>query len=138
MTWDSVLNDVWNLAVTILTIMIPFILPPLLIKLLDKLGADADANRRNAFITAVVNGLVGFLASRGYKKGDEVPIAVQMEAAIAAADYAAKTVPDTIKKLGVDRTNLPDIAAKQLPQVLGQFGPIAAQIGAVLVEDKKA
>jgi hypothetical protein len=47
-------------------------------------------------------------------------------------------VPDTIKELGVDHSDLAEIAAKQLPQVLGQFGPIAAQMGAVLFEDKKA
>ncbi|MBB3020626.1 hypothetical protein FHR70_003712 [Microvirga lupini] len=138
MDWNSMLNDLWNIAITIITLMIPIIVPPLVIKLLDKLGADADANRRQAVINAFINGLIGALASRGFKAGDVIPPEVKARVLAETAGYVKQTVPDTLKKLGVPDGNLVDIANTHLPQVLGQFGPAGALIGTMLAAEKKA
>lgn len=129
MDWSTILNDIWSLAVTALALMIPLFVPTLVMKLLDKLGADADANRRQALITAIINGLIGALAARGVKRGDVIPSSIQAEVLAETADYARQTVPQTIKKLGVPEANLVDIAKTHLPQVLGTFGPLGAILG---------
>lgn len=131
MDWSALLNGILSVAVTSVGLMIPLFLPPLALKLMDKLGADADVNRRQAVITALVNGLVGALSSRGFKKGDVIPRLAEVEVLAEAAAYARQTVPGTLKKLGVPESNLVDIAKTHLPQVLGTFGPLGTLIGGI-------
>jgi hypothetical protein len=131
MTWNDFFTQLLTAFVTVLVALIPVVVPIVLTRLFDKWGAVADGERRKAVIAAVVNGLVGALAQRGYKQGDAVPHAVQQQVLQEAATYTQQTVPDTLKKLGVPLENLLSLAKTHLPQVLGTFGPLGTVIGTI-------
>jgi len=131
MDWNLFFEQMLTAFVTIIVALIPVAVPIVLNRLFDKWGALADTERRKAVISAMVNGLVGALSQRGFKQGDVVPADVQAEVLVEAAEYTRKTVPDTLKKLGVPQENLVDLAKTHLPQVLGTFGPLGSVIGTI-------
>jgi hypothetical protein len=131
MSWNDFFMQLLTAFVTIVVAFIPIAVPIVLNRLFDKWGAVADTERRKAVIAAVVNGLVGALSQRGFKQGDVVPHAVQEQVLHEATTYTQKTVPDTLKKLGVPLENLPSLAKTHLPQVLGTFGPLGTVIGTI-------
>jgi hypothetical protein len=131
MDWNEFFNNLLTAFVTIIVAMIPVVVPLILNRLFDKWGAVADTERRRALIDAVTNGLIKALDGQGIKKDQPISEAEKLKAVQEAADYAAKTVPDTIKKLGVPHENLAELAKSHLPQVLGTFGPVGTIIGTV-------
>jgi hypothetical protein len=131
MDWNTFLTNLLTAFVTIIVAMIPVVVPLVLNRLFDKWGAVADTERRKALIDAVTNGLIKALDNQGIKKDQPITEAEKLKAIREAADYAARTVPDTIKKLGVPRENLTELAKSHLPQVLGTFGPVGAVIGTI-------
>jgi len=127
-TW---LDRLITIGTAVIVALIPIAVPIAMNRLLDKWGVEADAERRKALATAIVNGLIQALHTRGIKR-DDLPAQEHKAAVINdAAEYAAKTVPGTIKKLGVPHENLAAIATAYLPQVLGAFGPVGAVIGTI-------
>lgn len=134
---QQTLQVVWDISLTLLLVMIPIFLPPLLKKLLDKLGADADASNRAALITAVTNGLISALAALGRKPGDTLSVSDKIKVLASATRYVEQTVPGKLKKLGVDSDNVEKLAESHLPQVLGDFATTAnnvVQSNPILVE----
>jgi hypothetical protein len=131
MDWNLLITNLLTAVVTIIVALIPVAVPIVLNRLFDKWGAVADTERRKALTTAIVNGLIQSLDTRGIKKDQPLTSEEKLGTIADAADYAAKTVPQTIKKLGVREENLIELARSHLPQVLGTFGPAGALIGAV-------
>jgi hypothetical protein len=131
MDWNAFLTNLLTAFVTIIVALIPVVVPIVLNRLFDKWGAVADTERRKALIDAVTNGLIKALDTQGIKKDQPISEAEKLKAVRDAADYAARTVPETIKKLGVPRENLAELAKSHLPQVLGTFGPVGSVIGTI-------
>lgn len=120
-----------DILITVIALMIPVVVPILTKRLFDWLGAAADAEYRKAINDALVNGLAEALASRRKTVGDSLTPGESTAVTLDAADYVARNLPETVRKLGVSKDQLQDNALARLPQVLGQIvGTVGAAAGA--------
>lgn len=129
-----------DILITVIALMIPVVVPILTKRLFDWLGAAADAEYRKAISDALVNGLAEALASRRKTVGDSLTPGERTAVILDAADYVARNLPETVRKLGVSKDQLQDNALARLPQVLGQVigtvgtvvgGPAGAPVGTI-------
>lgn len=140
---DQLTTSLLDILLTIIALMIPVVVPILTKRLFDWLGAAADAEYRKAISDALVNGLAEALATRRKRAGDTLTPGERAAVTLDAANYVARNLPDTVKKLGVSKDQLQDNARARLPQVLGQIagtvgmvvgGPAGAVVGQAVVE----
>lgn len=127
---DQLTTSLLDLLITIIALMIPIVVPILTKRLFDWLGAAADAEYRKAISDALVNGLAEALAARRKTAGDTLTPGERTAVALDAAEYVARNLPQTVRKLGVSKDQLQDNATARLPQVLGQIvGTVGTVVG---------
>ena len=127
---DQLTTSLLDILLTVMALMIPIIVPILTKRLFDWMGAAADAEYRKAISDALVNGLAEALAARRKAAGASLTPGERTAVALDAADYVARNLPDTVRKLGVSKDQLQDNALARLPQVLGQIvGTVGAVVG---------
>ena len=108
---------IWPLAQALLPIIGPALAGWVVKRLLTRWGIEADDTRRKALNEALYNGIMFSIQALGLGGKTNLSAAEQKVVIQGAANYAAKKVPDTVKKLGVPSGSLFDLAMARFPKV---------------------
>lgn len=120
--WQTVFEILAPVLTALLAILVPALITALF-RWFQKLGLDIEATHRDALQSALTNAALIALAKGGLKPS-----------AGAAIDYVRASVPDAVKKFGLDDKRildlvLPKIAAARLAQSAERPAPNIEPVG---------
>lgn len=103
--WNTVFEILAPVIAALLAILVPALMTAL-VRWFQKLGLDIEAQHRDALQSALTNAALIALA-RGSKNN----------AAGAAIDYVRQSVPDAVKKFGLDDSRILDLIKPRITAV---------------------
>lgn len=99
-------------------VVIPFIIVPLVVQGMRKLGLDIEAQHRDALQTSLTNA-AGLLVERARKSVAGVTVDVRNASMAEAIRYVQESAPDAVKKFGLSSDAIAKKIAAKIPQIEG-------------------